>query len=132
MSLGQDWKRRLQADQRQFDYSEEEKRLSAIKERARKIIAEFERSIGQEKEHRHLVMKLNEGETRSNFKELYGRRFTSSDEFLGAAKIVVEYCLTNDFDVYVWEYDFKMSIGPFGAEIWVTPHGVPYHLSEKP
>lgn len=76
------------------------------------------------------MVELKNDEASVSLDELRGQ-FTSSSPFIGAAKDIVEYCLSNDLDVYIIEADFSMSCGSIGAEIWVTPKGVAWYLEDK-
>ena len=128
MSLGSEWEERLGAskiqDPKKPNPAEQE---SAERQRAEETILTLQQSLCEVRDHRYLVMKLEYRDVTGRFDSMYGKKFVSSDRFKGTAKIVVEYCLANDLDVYVWEEDFSMALREkIGAEIWVTPHAVPY------
>lgn len=127
MSIGRDWKERLDASVAQQRVVTEAAQVTAAEQRARETIMHLKKNLEKAKEHRCLVMALYHNESTVPDHQLRNKQYTSSKLFLGAAKTVVDYCLTNDLDVYVWEEDFRMSSGEIGAEIWVTPRGVPYH-----
>lgn len=129
MSLGNEWKERLGVEKTQNRKLSETEKASVEKDRAEEIIFKLLQHVSQVNKHRCLVMKLEYLDIiqPQRFDGLYGKKFVSSDRFLRAAKIVVEYCLANDLDVYVWEEDFSLALREnIGAEIWVTPHGVLY------
>ena len=125
MSIGSEWKARIETD------AEEEHRAARIEAeeraevRAAQAIEKLKRNLADRLSRDCLVMDLERNEVSVPFDKLYGQ-VKSSHRFRGAAKVVVEFCLENDLDVYVWEEDFKMSSGSIGGEIWVMPHGVRY------
>ncbi len=128
MSLGSEWGGRLSVskiqDPKKPDITEQE---SAEKQRAEETILALQQSLREMRDHRCFAMKLEYRDVAGHFDSMYGKKFVSSDRFKRAAKIVVEYCLANDLDVYVWEEDFSMVLRErMGAEIWVTPHGISY------
>lgn len=129
MSLGSEWEKRLGLKKVQTDKPNEQEKQSAEKRRAQEIILKLQEDlIKRVADHRCLAMTLGYHDVvGQRFAGLYGKKFVSSERFLGAAKIVVEYCLENGLDVYVWEEDFSMALREkIGGEIGVTPHGVPY------
>lgn len=128
MSLGNEWKKKLDARKIKILKPSEAEKLAAEEQRAEETILKLQQSLNEVQDHRCLAMTLGYHDVvGQRFEGLYGKKFVSSDRFLWAAKIVVEYCLENGLDVYVWEEDFSMTLREkIGAEIWVTPHGVPY------
>ncbi len=131
MKIGESWKRRLKQNEYDRQHSARMATAALAAKRARETIQKLRRSLAQARDHRCLVMELDRSETVADFNQFYGVQIASSEGFLGAAKTVVEFCLENELDVYVWESEFKMTGGCIGAEIWVTPRGVPYHPANK-
>lgn len=127
MSIGENWKRRLETARTQRRQATAAAQARAAEQRASEVIAQLQRKLEKRMEKDCLVMVLEESESTVDFDRLRNEMYTSSELFRGAAKTVVDWCLENGLDVYVWEHDFKMSRGSIGAEIWVTPKGVPYH-----
>ncbi len=127
MSLGKNWRARLNAANALKCHAAQATWKTKEEEEAKEKIAQLQRNLPKEKDHQCFVMRLKEDQASVSFDQLRNKQYTSSKVFLGAARTVVEFCLENDLDVYVWEVDFKMSCGQIGAEIWVTPRGVPWH-----
>src|SRR6266850_8254827 len=121
MSIGHDWKKRLRVAGVTKAQARREEKARRDEMRAEETIAKLESTLAHTKKRRCLVMSLEYGETTIPFEKMYGKKFTTSEAFEGAAKTVAEYCLSNEMDIYIWEEDFSMSRGNIGAEIWVTP-----------
>lgn len=127
MSIINDWIKRLKDKEITAEAEKASAEAQRVSNRAARSIAGLEIKLMTSTEHTCLVMELNTNESVYSFDELRNNQYHDSNAFLGAAKIVVNYCLKNGLDVYVWEHDFKMSSGSIGAEIWVTPAGIPFH-----
>ncbi len=127
MSIGERWKKRLEEAGARRKQAAKATQAAITEKRAEEIVANLRANLAKETRNHCLVMTIEDGESAVELDSLRNRQHSSSDPFLGAAKTVVEFCLQNWLDVYVWEEDFSMSGGSIGAEIWVTPHGVPFH-----
>ena len=115
-SIGSAWKERLEKNKHLVGDAE--------KCRAEMYIYQLQKQLETSTERQCFVMALYSSESLVSFDELRGKQHRSHAQFLGAAKVVVDYCLQNDLDVYVWAGQFRHSTHAIGAAIWVTPHGV--------